>query len=157
MSSTIGNNKSSTPKEIKYFPAGLFGEIEPAGSVITASTAAAANVYTKFVTLDDIQVIRRQKLTAKQHSKFLKTDLTWKDVMLVRSPTVSLTKALHDGKKLGYAYFCFENKVYEITKGPLRNSHPRLYPLSSKNIALYDNVLDMKDTGLSEEDINEVL
>lgn len=110
-----------------------------------------------FIALDDIQLshdeLNRQKLALKRR-EFLKTDLTWKQVLLERDD-----KRRFDGnssmligiaKTLGYDYVCHKGKVYEIVKATKHD--PTGGPLT-QNVDYWDWV----DTGLLEDEINEIL
>jgi len=95
----------------------------------------------KFVALDDILVsadeLKRQKLASKR-KEFLKTDLTWKQVIHI--PGSSITPSDSECNLAfiyEYEYICKSKKIFKISK--------------------ISNSFTFEDTGLVEADINEIL
>jgi hypothetical protein len=116
-----------------------------------------------FVDLDNIQIgkdeLARQKLTGKRR-EFLKTDLTWRQVLLENDPKHrfegQVVMLIGIAKSLGYEYFCSNclddpydgqsktRRVFKIIENP-KKAEP------SQPDWIWE------ETGLAEDDINEVL
>lgn len=109
-----------------------------------------------FVALDDLQInsdeVKRIKLVNKRR-EFLKTDLTWKQVLYENDPKKRFAdeKMLCGiAKSLGYEYVYTQGKVYAIVENSeFMDADGNLFPGEAQWI--------LKDTGLVEDDINEVI
>jgi len=99
-----------------------------------------------FIALDDIQIskdeLKRQKLAGKRR-EFLKTDLTWKHVLLCKDKLDHSQSLGKFANIMGYEYVCIAGIVWhlvEVVAAPTK-------PLQ----------LVFEATGLVEDDINEIL
>lgn len=142
----------------KYAPPGIVGYPASAWSVAPTSSGFGPQTYQpqpvvpavkpddpemmNFIALDDIQLdkdeIKRAKLEGKR-KEFLKTDLTWKQVLFVsNNACTTLPQDLAGcAHAFGYEYVCRFGKISKIIP--------------------FDNSYLFEDTGLTEDDINEIL
>lgn len=110
----------------------------------------------KFLPLDEIQIgndeLKRLNLVEKK-KEFLKTDLTWKQVLFYQGNLIPSTHRdlAEVAKNMGYDYICIDGKVYQILIITSVVGHP------DTGHTYTDISYDIAETGLAEDDINEIL